>query len=380
MERTADSPTSWDALFDALLDDAHSVSTRIRERLQAGFAGYRTIPVEALERSLQSQVVRMLDAARAGRDEVSDVEVAELAEIGETRAREGVPVEVVLWAWRVGIQLLIDRARELGPMVGADPGCLLDFAQSLLAWADVALLAIAAAHRRTELELARREQEHRGDLVRGVLFGTLAPGERRGQLESYGVDSGREYVAVRARPANRAIERALGFHEALQHRRGLSAIVDGDLVGFLRERPAGDPLGVVGVGPPRRLDGLAESFRLATRALVTADAFGLKGTYDAAQLGLRPAVVADDDVGDALCRRYLDPLDATRSAGELTATLRAYFECGLHVERAAERLFVHPNTMRYRLGRFEELTGASLRDPVAAFEVWWALERASLRA
>ena len=216
--------------------------------------------------------------------------------------------------------------------------------------------------------------------MRGVLFGTLAPGERRGQLESYGVDSGREYVAVRARPADRAIERALGFHEALQHRRGLSAIVDGDLVGFLRERPAGEPLGVVGVGPPRRLDRLAESFRLATRALVTADAFGLKGTYDVAQLGLRPAVVADDDVGDALCRRYLDPLEATRSAGELTATLRAYFECGLHVERAALQLFVHPNTMRYRLGRFEELTGASLRDPVSAFEVWWALERASLRA
>ena len=134
------------------------------------------------------------------------------------------------------------------------------------------------------------------------------------------------------------------------------------------------------MGPPRTLDRLAESFRLATRALVTADAFGLSGIYDVAQLGLRPAVVADDDVGDALCRRYLDPLDATRSAGELTATLRAYFECGLHVERAAERLFVHPNTMRYRLGRFEELTGANLRDPVAAFEVWWALERASLRA
>ena len=376
----AESPTGWDALFDALLDDADSVSARICEQLQAGFVGYRAIPVEALERSLRSEVVRMLSAARAGRDEVSDAEVAELAEIGEIRARQGVPVEVVLWAWRVGIQLLIDRARELGPAVGADLGCLLDFAQSLLAWTDVALLTITAAHRRTELELAREEQEHRGDLVRGVLFGTLAPGDRRGQLESYGVDAGREYVAVRARPAGGTIERALGFHDALQHRRGLSAIVDGDLVGFLRERPAGEPPGIVGVGPPRTLDRLAESFRLATRALVTADAFGLSGIYDVAQLGLRPAVVADDDVGDALCRRYLDPLAATRSAGELTATLRAYFESGLHVERAAERLFVHPNTMRYRLGRFEELTGASLRDPVAAFEVWWALERASLRA
>ena len=259
------------------LTTPHSISTRIRERLQAGFVGYRAIPVEALERSLRLEVLHMLSAARAGRDEVSDVEVAELAEIGETRAREGVPVEVMLWAWRVGIQLLIDRARELGPAVGADPGCLLDFAQSLLAWADVALLAIAAAHRRTELELARREQEHRGDLVRGVLFGTVAPGERRGQLESYGVDSGREYVAVRARPADRTIERALGFHEALQHRRGLSAIVDGDLVGFLRERPAGEPLGdrrrraAADAGPPCRVLPLGHP-RVGHRRRVRAEA------------------------------------------------------------------------------------------------------------
>lgn len=378
MERTTESPTGWDAFFGALLDDADLVSSRIRGRLQAEFAGYRTMPVEALERGLRWQVVRRLSAARAGRDEVSDAEVAQLAEIGETRARQGVPVEVVLWGWRVGIELLIDRARELGPGVGADPGCLLDFAQSLLAWTDVALITIASAHRRAELEVAREKQEHRGDLVRGVLVGTLAPADRRGQLESYGVDSGREYVAVRAQPADRTVERALGFHEVLQHRRGLSAVVDGDLVGFLCERPAGEPLGIVGVGPLRTLDRLAESFRLATRAVVTADAFGLSGLYDVAQLGLRPAVVADDDVGDALCRRYLEPLEATRSAGELTATLRAYFECGRHVERAAEQLFVHPNTMRYRLGRFEELTGANMRDPVAAFEVWWALERASL--
>ena len=48
MDRTAESPTNWDALFDALLDDADSVSTRIRARLQAEFAGYRTISGEPL--------------------------------------------------------------------------------------------------------------------------------------------------------------------------------------------------------------------------------------------------------------------------------------------------------------------------------------------
>ena len=50
------------------------------------------------------------------------------------------------------------------------------------------------------------------------------------------------------------------------------------------------------------------------------------------------------------------------------------------MERAAERLFVHKNTLRYRISGFEELTGATLRDPAVAFGVWWALERASIRS
>jgi DNA-binding PucR family transcriptional regulator len=132
------------------------------------------------------------------------------------------------------------------------------------------------------------------------------------------------------------------------------------------------------VGPARALDRLAESFRLATRALDTADGFGLTGIHDIAGLGLRAAIAADRDVSDVLRDRYLDPLRESGSAAELVASLREYFACGMHVERAAERMFVHQNTVRYRIARFEELTGVSLRDPGVAFEVWWALERAAM--
>jgi DNA-binding PucR family transcriptional regulator len=67
------------------------------------------------------------------------------------------------------------------------------------------------------------------------------------------------------------------------------------------------------------------------------------------------------------------------SARELITTLRAYLACGMHVEHTATRLFVHQNTVRYRLARFEQLTGTSLRETQVLFEVWWAVELAAMR-
>jgi sugar diacid utilization regulator len=372
-----------DALVDALLDARQRIAIGIRERLQRELPDYANLPVEVLDVGIRAEVERVLCSARTGQEAAGETELAELAEVGELRARQGVPVETMLRAWRIGIQVVIAHSRELGERMGIGAGDLLEFIESLLAWSDVAMVTTAAAHRRAELEVARREQEHRTNLVRSVLLGTMGSSEIGVQAASYGVDLTREYVAVRARPAaqisHRNLERALGFHEAVQHRRGLSALLDGDLAGFLRERPAGEPPGVVGVGPPRPLDRLADSFRLATRALISADAFGLTGIHDITTLGLRCAVVADGDVGNALCRRYLDPLPAG-SAAEIVDSLRAYFACGMRVEPAAAQLYVHPNTLRYRLARFEELTGTSLRDPGVGFEVWWALQRAAMRA
>lgn len=159
----------------------------------------------------------------------------------------------------------------------------------------------------------------------------------------------------------------------------MCAVIDGDIAGFLSEPPPSDVDGVVGYGPPRPLDRLAESYRLAARALMTVQACGLRGAHDIASLGLRAAVAMDVEVGASLRKRYLEPLDAGGSARELIATLRAYLACGMHVERAATRLFVHQNTVRYRLARFEELTGASLRETEVLFEVWWALELSAMR-
>jgi DNA-binding PucR family transcriptional regulator len=62
----------------------------------------------------------------------------------------------------------------------------------------------------------------------------------------------------------------------------------------------------------------------------------------------------------------------------LLATLRAWFTEHGSARDAAERLFVHPNTVRYRIRRVQELTGRDLGDPRGIAELYLAVESVRL--
>jgi PucR-like helix-turn-helix protein/diguanylate cyclase with GGDEF domain len=86
-----------------------------------------------------------------------------------------------------------------------------------------------------------------------------------------------------------------------------------------------------------------------------------------------PRPVAADDLlperalaGDPVAHRRLvatavEPLSA--AGGELLTTLETFLESGSALEACARTLFVHPNTVRYRLRRVTELTGLRPADP-----------------
>jgi DNA-binding PucR family transcriptional regulator len=113
-----------------------------------------------------------------------------------------------------------------------------------------------------------------------------------------------------------------------------------------------------GVGTPfSGLGGFSASYQEARRALKHAG-------------GRRPFVFGPDDVllFDELTAAGSDDdarliPDATRRVladDSLRATVEAFFEADLNVAAAARSLTLHPNTLRYRLGRITDLTG---RDP-----------------
>jgi hypothetical protein len=69
-----------------------------------------------------------------------------------------------------------------------------------------------------------------------------------------------------------------------------------------------------------------------------------------------------DDVRRAFTARLLDPLRAydRRHRAELIETLEAFLDCDGSWTRCATRLHLHVNTLRYRIGRIEQLTGRDL--------------------
>lgn len=227
------------------------------------------------------------------------------------------------------------------------------------------------------------EQGRLTDLVRGILLGTLSRAEIRVRIQSYGLDPDRDYYAIRARTDPKTMTddhtRRLSLTPGA-NARGLTASLDGDIAGFLDRLPEDTADATIGCGPPASLDQLEPSFRRATRAMTTAAAFGLSGVHDLGSLGLLPAVLAEQEVGDDLVHRYITPLGTGEAARALLETVRNYLSLGMRADLVSERMFVHHNTVRYRLRRFEELTGVSLRDPDRALEAWWALQRHRLTA
>jgi DNA-binding PucR family transcriptional regulator len=83
------------------------------------------------------------------------------------------------------------------------------------------------------------------------------------------------------------------------------------------------------------------------------------------------ALAGDPDARDALVETVYRPLAA---AGEvLLDTVSTFLETGGALEATARALFVHANTVRYRLRRVAEICGQAPGDPRGAFALRLAL-------
>jgi hypothetical protein len=158
---------------------------------------------------------------------------------------------------------------------------------------------------------------------------------------------------------------------------GIAVLPDPDAPGLSGRLARAAAQATAVLGPTVATDRAAASAGRATGVLELIDA----GAIDASGL-----VRADDHLaalsihGDPgalgdLARGRLAPLDGETQASRarFTETLGAWLDHQGEVARVAGELHVHPQTVRYRLGRLRELFGDELDDPQARFELALAL-------
>ncbi len=337
---------------------------------------YATVPSAALEVSVRRNLTIAVRALRENRPPaVEEVEEAETT----TRERftRGIPVEEIIRAFRISIGWIQERFVSICFEEGVPADVTLSGSRLLWAVGDAFTNRVITAYHAFGLDSALQDAQRRTTEVRALLHGQADHHGAGPDLTGYRLDPEAEYAAIRCVTDTAAAERtrrSLEAHGSLPSRPALVAVDGGECIGLVARRPGDDDL-VVGIGPFVPLGGIADSFSTASRACDVARVLGRRGVFGLEDLTWRLAAAADPEVTRFLEARYLEPLRAEGDFGAvLEQTLRVHLEHGLNVTRSAEALVTHPNTLRYRLRRFTELTGRSLESPDVLVELMWVLE------
>ncbi|MEU2061053.1 helix-turn-helix domain-containing protein [Streptomyces sp. NPDC013455] len=306
--------------------------------------------------------------------------------IGVGRAEQGLPLDAVLHAFRLGGSLvwqeLVDVTSRTAP---EDMRLLVHVAGDVWDFVDEHCTLVADAYRQTERRLARRREDRVRLLTAALLDGTGRIADLPETARTLGLpERGRYAVVAVAGVRSPGTVRALlpagarvHWHAGAETDHGIVLAVDG-LVPAVAEPPPGTR---VGIGPV--VDGLAAvggARRLADTAL------GLcAGTGGSVRLSAHlpeALVLTCPDLAALLVERAFGPLARLEPADAdvLLDTLAAWLACDGSAQRASERLYCHRNTVLNRLRRYEQLTGRSLARPADLVETSLALTARRLLA
>jgi hypothetical protein len=362
------------ALGSALLERLDEVADALVEavlREDPSYSGPGRTPRDDLQRSCHDNLDRILRALTGASAPGIDPFDAPRA-TGRRRAEQGMPLESVLHAYRVGFRIiwegLVEEARGR-----ADHGldALVGAATEVWELVDVFSSAVADSYRETEAEYARRDDRRRDALVDALLEG-------RGVERALAADAaaaldlpehGRYAVVVLAgddvqRDAVDAL-RPRGMRTAWRSRTdreiGLVALgtsAPSDVVAALREVPD------LRAGVSPAVDGLADvdvAHRLAETALRALP----PDEPAVAELDARlpgALLVTAPDLSARLVQRALGGVLALERDERkiLLDTLRTWLDTGGSAGQTATRLYCHRNTVLNRLRRVEGLTQRSL--------------------
>jgi PucR C-terminal helix-turn-helix domain/GGDEF-like domain len=311
-------------------------------------------------------------------------------ELGRAEFRGGRSLDALLSAYRIGARLAWERFVAAGEAAGHEPATLYRLASAIFSYIDGISADSVEGFAQERAETEGERQRRRRALARLLARDDVSAEEVHdlARLAGWPRPATVAALVVGGRPndgdgepleADRLASRLGG--DAIAAVEGETAVAwlpDPEAPGRRAQLEAALEGTPAALGPAVALPRAAHSLARARAA----HALVLEG-----RLPDDTIVAADDHLAELLLHggdttlaadlaaRVLAPLSELRpkAAARLRETLRAWLDHPGQVQAVAERLHVHPQTVRYRVAQLRELFGDSLDDPDARFELALAL-------
>jgi PucR C-terminal helix-turn-helix domain/GGDEF-like domain len=312
-------------------------------------------------------------------------------ETGRRRAEQGAPLAAVMSAFRIGCafmwEAVVAEGRGSGLLSDAD---LVELGTEVWAVNEEFTAEVASAYRDALTERLLLRDQERSALVAALLEGRIADTATVWEAADLLALPYQGFFAVVAAEARELARQPLPLIENRLHTRDVGSawrLLPDLQVGIvsLRSPEALETVvdmlrpvttGRVGVSPAYAgLERTPQALHLARIALATAAPGAAEvSVFDDGPVSM--LVVSSPTTSYRIATRVLGPvLDmASEERDVLLDTLGTYFAVQGSAAESGKRLFCHPNTVRHRLKRIENLTGRSLEDPLGSAELYVALE------
>ncbi len=374
-----------------LLADVEIISRRMTRRIASELAlpaqfrsiGYLRSVTSACRDALRT-LVRLLRDGRGLRT----ADLQRLGSMGAQQAEMGVPLEVLLAAYRLAARVVW---RELiGESAGLDSlprATVIAVTGQVLEYLDEISGAVGSAYLETRERLMRRRDLDRDRVLQRLLAGDVSP-ELRRLAAAIDLDLQPPYLVLACSIASEEAERAL---EAALRPRGVLTVGDqpGTWIALVPGRRGAESIideaeravaipGAVrwGIGPVARvLEEVAEGARRAREALhVGARLEPSARAWDEAAVGIFGTLAADGEAMGRFVEHMLGALLRLPPSRRqpLLETLEALLSAP-SLNEAATALGLHRHTVVYRIRRLAEL-GVDVDSPAVAHRLWLAVQ------
>ncbi|HEX6354143.1 PucR family transcriptional regulator [Actinophytocola sp.] len=354
-------------LVDEVVEAARAASPEVARLPEAENRRHIAVVVAAAI----AQIEHAVGPGDTGASEGLDKEVYAAAEaLGADRAMQGIPIEALLRGVHAGRTRAVDIAVTRGRAEGISADAILDALVWFNRYAGALERHVISGHRRAELELSRTARDAHTHVLRRLLHG--ADDLTDDEITRAGLRPDGQYCCVLSDVSDPVRARAL--EQRLAVLGGVYGLVEGRLAGLSPRVPTEPTDALVVVAPSASLREVRTRYDLCLTAIRAAG--NRRGVHHLTDLAGETALAAQPVLAALLTTEYLGSLDpADHFHRQLVSTALTYLDHSQRVDQTAEALHVHPNTVRYRLGKLTELTGAG-PTPTTVLDTlrwWWAL-------